>query len=69
MESVPAVGFPEFLEVIEGRGTGAMEVVAMTLKQIGAFCSRTLSFEGCQFDIVEGKLSPEMEAVYNQVSN
>lgn len=61
-----AEGFSSFLETVEGRGTGAMELVAIHLKQQGAFCSRMLSFEGCSFDITEATLTADMEATYNQ---
>jgi hypothetical protein len=62
-----AGGFLSFLDTVEGKGTGAMELVAIHLKENGAFCSRMLSFEGCSFDVMEATLTPEMEHTYNKV--
>jgi hypothetical protein len=61
-----AGGFMDLLETVEGK-SGVMELVAMYLKQNGVFCSRTLSFEGCSFSVVEAKLSPDMEDLYDKV--
>lgn len=44
-------GFKDFLTAVEGRGVGAMELVAMHLKQTGSFVCRTLSFTGCSFEV------------------
>lgn len=44
-------GFKDFLTAVEGRGVGAMELVAMHLKQGGSFVCRTLSFRGCSFEV------------------
>lgn len=37
---------------VMGRGVGAMELVAMQLKAEGMLVSRSLSFEGCSFDLM-----------------
>lgn len=34
------------------RGVGAMELIAMQLKAEGRLVSRTLSFEGCEFELL-----------------
>ena len=39
-------GFLQFTKEVESHGVGAMELVAMDLKQTGKFMSRTLAFEG-----------------------
>ena len=44
-------GFKDFLTAVDGRGVGAMELVAMHLKQTGSFVCRTLSFSGCGFEV------------------
>ena len=45
-------GFRDFLTAVDGRGVGAMELVAMHLKQAGSFVCRTLSFSGCGFEVI-----------------
>eukprot|EP00752_Nemacystus_decipiens_P001612 g1572.t1 len=44
--------FDAFLKDINARGVGAMELVAMQLKAEGFLLSRSLSFEGCTFNLV-----------------
>jgi hypothetical protein len=52
-------GFDGFREAIERDGVGMMELVAMHMKRNGSYICRTLSFEGCSFQIVEDSLSNE----------
>ena len=52
-------GFDGFREAIERDGVGMMELVAMHMKRNGSYICRTLSFEGCSFQIVEDSLSKE----------
>ncbi|CAN0214684.1 unnamed protein product, partial [Discosporangium mesarthrocarpum] len=61
----PFGNFQQFLEAVESRGVGAMELVAMHLKQTGGMVCRTLSFSGCTFEMVSDILSEDMEEVYN----
>ena len=42
-----------FLENIGLLGTGAMELIAVHLKSIGAMTARMLSCANCQFDLIE----------------
>ncbi|CAM9912839.1 unnamed protein product, partial [Choristocarpus tenellus] len=60
--SSPFTNFQHFLSAVEGRcvalllmiilqGIGAMELVAMHLKQTGVMVCRTLSFSGCSFEV------------------
>ncbi|KIH49627.1 hypothetical protein ANCDUO_20298, partial [Ancylostoma duodenale] len=54
--------FPEFINFInavERRGVGAMEIVAMDMKQRGLYLARQLSFRGVSFTVQEVPLSDE----------
>ncbi|XP_015375524.1 PREDICTED: protein strawberry notch [Diuraphis noxia] len=60
--------FPEFLDFInavEKRGVGAMEIVAMDMKLRGMYIARQLSFHGVSFKIDEVPLSPEFTNIYD----
>ncbi len=46
-----------------------MQVVAMDLRRMGLYVSRTLSFQDCSFDIVEESLSERMRTIYDAASN
>ena len=54
-----------FQKEIGARGVGAMEMVAMDMKGRGMFLSRTLSYRGAEFEVVEEELSPEYRKTYN----
>ncbi|XP_050441174.1 protein strawberry notch [Adelges cooleyi] len=60
--------FPEFLDFInavEKRGVGAMEIVAMDMKLRGMYIARQLSFHGVSFKVEEVPLSKEFTHVYD----
>lgn len=57
--------FDEFHSAIKKRGVGAMELVAMEMKQRGTYMARQLSFEGVNFDIVIVELSKDFIQLYN----
>ncbi|CAM9481207.1 unnamed protein product, partial [Phaeothamnion confervicola] len=64
----PETAYPEFedfIDSVDRRGVGAMELVAMHLKGEGAMLSRTLSYSGCSFDLVEDGMSVLDEKRYN----
>ena len=42
-----------FVRRVSARGVGAMEMVATDMKGRGMFLSRTLSYRGAEFDVVE----------------
>lgn len=47
----PSTAFPcrlDFVKLLNARGVGAMELVALDLKRRGAFMARTLSWEGVE---------------------
>lgn len=62
------LGFNQFLDGIKRLGTGAMELHAMHLKSIGALCARTLSYESCEFELVDGIQDDSVRRLYNQAS-
>jgi len=62
-------GFNQFLGGLKRLGTGAMELHAMYLKSIGALCARTLSYEDCQFELVDGVSDESVRALYNKASD
>ncbi|BDA46474.1 Protein strawberry notch homolog 1 [Coccomyxa sp. Obi] len=60
--------FPDFLEAVGGRGVGALELVAMDMKARGMFVCRTLSFKGCEFEVVEAPLEEPVLSHYRAAS-
>ena len=55
----------EFIAAIEDGGVAAMEVLARDLKALGLYASRSLSFEGVEYDIVEHRLTDEQIRIYD----
>ncbi|KAG5181415.1 P-loop containing NTP hydrolase pore-1-domain-containing protein [Tribonema minus] len=48
--------FKDFMESMDKRGLGALEMLALELKAAGAYVSRGLSWQGAEFDTVECEL-------------
>ncbi|PAA74115.1 hypothetical protein BOX15_Mlig015939g2 [Macrostomum lignano] len=57
--------FTEFINTIERRGIGVMELLAMDMKLRGMYIARQLSFHGVQFGIDEVPLCQEYTEMYN----
>ncbi|CAD6187636.1 unnamed protein product [Caenorhabditis auriculariae] len=57
--------FAQFIGAVERRGVGAMEIVAMDMKQRGLYLARQLSFRGVSFHVQEVQLSPEFTKMYD----
>ncbi|MBY5735279.1 methylase [Rhizobium leguminosarum] len=55
----------EFIAAIEDGGVAAMEVLARDLKAMGLYASRSLSFEGVEYEIFEHELTEEQVRVYD----
>lgn len=55
----------EFIAAIEDGGVATMEVLARDLKAMGLYTSRSLSFEGVEYDILEHELSEEQVRIYD----
>lgn len=64
----PGTAYPEFYEfvnAVEKRGIGAMEIVAMDMKLRGTYIARQLSFKDVSFRIEEVPMSKEFRRSYN----
>jgi predicted RNA methylase len=55
----------EFVEAVEAGGVAAMEVLARDLKAFGLYVSRSLSYEGIEYELVEHELTPEQIRIYD----
>jgi hypothetical protein len=64
-EDFPFATRAEFVEAIEEGGVAAMEVLARDLKALGLYASRSLSYEGVEYDLVEHQLTPEQVRIYD----
>lgn len=61
----PFDDFNHFVQTVEKRGVGAMELVAIDLKMRGMYVARQLSFKGVSFRIEHVPLSREFIRIYN----
>jgi predicted RNA methylase len=64
-EDFPFASRAEFVEAIESGGVAAMEVLARDLKALGLYASRSLSYEGVQYELMEHKLTDEQIRIYD----
>uniref|UniRef100_A0A182MXI7 TLC domain-containing protein n=1 Tax=Anopheles dirus TaxID=7168 RepID=A0A182MXI7_9DIPT len=64
-QGTPFPSFLDFIQAVEKRGVGAMEIVAMDMKQRGMYIARQLSFHGVTFKIEEVPLTREFKQVYD----
>uniref|UniRef100_A0A8D3CLZ1 Protein strawberry notch homolog 1 n=1 Tax=Scophthalmus maximus TaxID=52904 RepID=A0A8D3CLZ1_SCOMX len=58
--------FSNFIQAVERRGVGAMEIVAMDMKLRGMYIARQLSFTGVTFKIEEVPLTQQYIKMYNK---
>lgn len=58
--------FNHFIQAIEQRGVGAMELVAMDMKLRGMYIARQLSFSGVHFSILDVPLTDEYLHTYDR---
>lgn len=58
--------FGNFIQAVERRGVGAMEIVAMDMKLRGMYIARQLSFTGVTFKIEEVPLTHKYINMYNK---
>jgi predicted RNA methylase len=63
-------GFPfptrsAFVEAIEAGGVAAMEVLARDLRALGLYTSRSLSYEGVRYELLEHTLTEAQRAIYD----
>ncbi|XP_040013224.1 protein strawberry notch homolog 1 isoform X2 [Xiphias gladius] len=62
----PFKEFGNFIQAVERRGVGAMEIVAMDMKLRGMYIARQLSFTGVTFKIDEVPLTQKYINMYNK---
>lgn len=55
----------KFLSEMENAGVAGLEVLARDLKALGLYLSRTLSFEGVEYQILEHELTPQQIEIYD----
>jgi predicted RNA methylase len=55
----------EFVEAIEAGGVAAMEVLARDLRALGLYTSRSLSYEGVRYELVEHQLTVDQTRIYD----
>ncbi|XP_017068055.2 protein strawberry notch homolog 1 [Drosophila eugracilis] len=60
--------FYDFVNAVEKRGIGAMEIVAMDMKLRGTYIARQLSFKDVSFRIEEVPMSKEFRKCYNMAA-
>ncbi|XP_035448097.1 protein strawberry notch isoform X1 [Spodoptera frugiperda] len=65
-DGTPFPTFTDFINAVEKRGVGAMEIVAMDMKLRGMYIARQLSFHGVSFKIEEVPLSDAFKETYDK---
>ena len=64
-EDFPFANRAEFVAAIEDGGVAAMEVLARDLKSLGLYTSRSLAYDGVEYDLLEHELTGEQIRIYN----
>jgi len=64
-EGAPFSAFLDFMTEIERGGIGAMEMVARDLKALGMYSSRSISFDGIEYEESEHILTNEQRRMYD----
>ena len=64
-EDFPFATRAEFVEAIEDGGVAAMEVLARDLRSLGVYTSRSLSYDGVEYELVEHALTDEQRRIYD----
>ncbi|MGX5844769.1 strawberry notch-like NTP hydrolase domain-containing protein [Mesorhizobium sp. ArgA1] len=64
-DDFPFANRADFIAAIEDGGVAAMEVLARDLKSLGLYTSRSLSYDGVEYDLLEHELSEEQIRIYN----
>jgi predicted RNA methylase len=68
-EDFPFANRAEFVAAIEDGGVAAMEVLARDLKSLGLYTSRSLSYDGVEYDLLEHALTDEQIRIYNSYAD
>ncbi len=62
---LPFLSRSEFLNQMHEGGIAALEVVCRDLKALGVYCSRSLSYQGVEYNILEHEITPEQTEIYD----
>jgi hypothetical protein len=65
----PFATFGDFYKCLHRLGMGGLELTSQHLKSEGAMVCRTLSYEGCEFEMIMDTVSAEMEKMYNAAAD
>jgi len=68
-EDFPFANRAEFVAAIEDGGVAAMEVLARDLKSLGLYTSRSLSYDGVEYDLLEHELTEDQIRIYNSYAD
>lgn len=68
-EGTPFPDFMSFLNVMKDGGTGAMELLSRDLKSNGLYLSRSISFDGVEYETVTHDLSESEKNTYNNMAD
>ena len=55
----------DFINKFSDTGLSGLELIAQNAKAMGVYCSRTLSFEGIEYEQLVHELTPEQIRIYN----
>jgi len=61
--------FMDFLSAMTRGGIGAMEMLSRDLKAVGAYISRSISYEGVEYETVTHDLDPLQISQYNEMAD
>lgn len=64
-QNSPFTSREQFLSEISAGGIAALEVIARDLKALGIYISRSLSYEGVEYQVLEHELTPEQVEIYD----
>ena len=64
-EDFPFASRSQFVAAIEAGGVAAMEVLARDLKALGLYTSRSLSFDGVEYELLLHELTSEQRRIYD----
>lgn len=67
-ETAFPAGFDSFRLAVDKGGVGMMELVAMHMKRQGSYICRTLSFEGCTFQVETDAFSTQQLEAYDKAA-
>lgn len=58
----------EFIQAIDASGVSGMEIVSRDLKSLGLYTSKSLSYEGVKYEVLQHNLLPAQKELYNKAA-